>query len=168
MSKKNSFVVECHDIQGNKQKVSADELYFRPSVYGVLIENKKILLSRQWDGYDFPGGGIEKHETIMDALHREFWEETGLRIEPVGLITCETSFFIMPHDRGATNCQVMYYAVKKVSGELSTANFDEYEKTYAHLPEWIALADIPKIKFYNSVNSVRIIQQAAHKEYAPL
>ena len=56
--------ITCLDIKGNKSKVPVSKLTFRPSVYGVIIKNGSILLSRQWDGYDFPGGGIKIGETI--------------------------------------------------------------------------------------------------------
>lgn len=160
--------VECHDKDGNIKKVKASELLFRPSVYGVCIEDREVLLSKQWGGYDFPGGGIEKHESIIEALKREVWEETGFHVEPFGLISCVTSFFLMPQNRGATNCQVIYYAVKKISGELSTANLDEHEKKYAEMAEWVDVGEIEKIQFYNSVDSVRIIKRVINKEYTPL
>lgn len=162
--KSEEVYVTCHDIHGNTKDIPASQLYFRPSVYGVLIENEKILLLKQWEGYDFPGGGMEKHETIIDCLKREFWEETGLDVEPVGLVACETSFFIMPHERGFANCQVIYYAVRKVGGYISTDNFDEHEKEYASEAEWVPLSEIKKIRFYNSVDSIKIIKLASTNE----
>jgi 8-oxo-dGTP pyrophosphatase MutT (NUDIX family) len=33
-----------------------------------------------------PGGAVEPDETPADALVREVWEETGLRVEPVRLL----------------------------------------------------------------------------------
>jgi hypothetical protein len=38
--------VVCHDINGEKEEVEANKLQFRPSVYGILIEDGKVLLSR--------------------------------------------------------------------------------------------------------------------------
>ena len=49
--------VVCHDINGKLYKLNANRLTFRPSIYGILIKKNKVLLSKQWDGYDFPGGG---------------------------------------------------------------------------------------------------------------
>lgn len=166
MKKKSNIFVECHDKDGNIKKVPTSEVSFRPSTYGMLIEGGKILLAHTWNGYDLPGGGIEKHETIIDALQREFLEETGIKVEPVGLVTCKTSFFIMPKDKSKKNCQLIYYVVKKISGTLTQEACDDDDHILP--PEWIALADINKVTFNNSVDSVRIIKRAINKEYAPL
>lgn len=153
--------IVCRDIENKTHEVSADKLFFRPSVYGIIIENNKILLSKQWDGYDFPGGGIDIHETIEEALKRECWEETGLKVGVGKIITCETSFFKLPNvEEKYCNSVLMYYMCKRVGGELSTANFDKHEKEYADMSEWISLDDLEKIKFYNSIDSMQIIKKA--------
>lgn len=60
--------VICRDHEEKLYEVGVDKLKFRPSVYGILIEDGKVLLSRQWEGYDFPGGGIELGETVEEVL----------------------------------------------------------------------------------------------------
>lgn len=160
---KNKKVV-CHDTEKNEFSVSADKLKFRPSVYGILIENNKILLSKQWDGYDMPGGGVDLHETLEEALQREFFEETGLKVEIGRPVHCGTSFFnpshSAKHKHEYWNCPLIYYVVKKVGGKISKDNFDEEEKNYLDLPEWIDIDKISKIKFYNPADSVDLIKKA--------
>lgn len=160
--------VICHDIHHNEKEFDSEKLTHRPSVYGILIENNKILLSKQYDGYDFPGGGIHMHETIDQALKREFWEETGINVEPTKLIHCDTSFFVMRRGN-PINATLIYYLCEKISGKLSKDNLDAEEKKYADMPEWIGLKDIGKIKFYNglergsTIDSVALIQKALEK-----
>ena len=150
----------CKDINNNDHEVDPLDLRFRPSTYGVLIEENKILLSKQWDGYDFPGGGMDIHENIKDTLKREFFEETGIKVKPGKLITVRQSFFKPPYGDGYWNSILMYYLVEKIGGEISKDNFDEHEKEYADLPEWIDIEKISDIKFYNSANSIKIIKKA--------
>lgn len=145
--------VICLDQQKNKIEVPVDKLIFRPSVYGFLIENGKILLSKQWDSYDFPGGGINIDESMEEALHREFFEETGLRIKMGAPIICRSIFFkpLSNKYRGQYwNCLMTYFLVEKIGGELSTDYLDEDEKTYAGMAEWIDLKDLKKLKLKNS------------------
>ncbi len=160
MSKK----ILCHDLNGNKTEIESNKLTYRPSVYGILIENNKILLSKQWDGYDFPGGGTDIHETIEEALKREFIEETGLEIEVLKPIHVETSFFDPSHSKKHKgkywNCPLIYFLVKKVGGEISKDNLDEEELEYADMPEWINLDSIDGIKYINSIDSKKVIKKA--------
>ena len=86
MSEKISKKVTCHDIDGNTYEVDSKDLKFRPSIYGILIRDNKILLLPQWDGYDFPGAGLDVHETLEEGLIREFSEETGLTVKPKTLV----------------------------------------------------------------------------------
>lgn len=64
-------------------------------IYGILIENEKILLIRKktgpYDGLlDLPGGSLEFGETPGSALKREFLEETGLDIIDYELLDADS------------------------------------------------------------------------------
>lgn len=50
----------------------------------VLIRRGKPPLEGRWT---IPGGTVELGETLVEALVREMQEETGLQVEPDGLLT---------------------------------------------------------------------------------
>lgn len=156
----NKKIVVCRDRDGKKHEVGIDKLKLRVGIYGILIEDGKILLSKQWDGYDFPGGGVKIDEMLDAALIREFFEETGLKIKQGKIIACESSFFKTFFTKRYLNNILIYYLCEKVGGKLSLDNIDEDEKEYISMPEWIDLKDIRGIKFYNSVDSIKIIEKA--------
>lgn len=67
--------------------------FVRPSSRAIIIKNNKIYMihSLTYNYYTFPGGGIEKDETKIDALIRETKEEAGLivikdSIKPFGYV----------------------------------------------------------------------------------
>jgi 8-oxo-dGTP diphosphatase len=55
----------------------------RPGIYAVLARGDKILATHQAEPvpeYQLPGGGIDRGEQPIAALHREVREETGWKI----------------------------------------------------------------------------------------
>ena len=154
------YIIARNNLNRRK-KISVSKLKFRPSVYGLLFKDNKILLCPNWDGYDFPGGGMNIDETLEETLKREFWEETGLRIEAGKLITCAQGFF---HGRIEPilywNSIFMYYLVRNPRGKITDKYFDQHEKTYAGLAEWIPTRQALKLKFYNGVDSPALIKKA--------
>lgn len=157
MKNKIDFVI-CEDIEGNKYKVSTSDLTFRPAVYGIIIKGKKILLSKQWDGYDFPGGGIELGEDTQRALIREVKEETGMDVNPSKIQYCSNSFFKLPFKGNFVHSIHMYYQCDVIGGDLSTDFFDANEVKYADHPEWVDLDQIPNIKIYSSVDAIKVLK----------
>jgi len=53
-----------------------------PETKDVLVQNRK----RKYPGYSFPGGHVERGESVYDCAVREVREETGLDVK--GLESC--------------------------------------------------------------------------------
>ena len=150
----------CRTIDRITQEVDAADLTFRQSVYGVAVRDGKVLLVPQWDGYDFPGGGVELGETIDEAFEREVKEETGLDAKRGEVLLCESDFFIHPYTKKPYHTILAYYLCRDIKGEISDANFDASEKKYAKKAEWVDVNKIRKIKFYNPIDGAALIERA--------
>lgn len=157
---KKSTKIECFDHNRQGRFFPAHKLNFRPSVYGLMFKGNKVLLSRQWDGYDFPGGGVEISETVDAALRREFFEETGLKIARVGIVDAQTSFYFNTRTHLPYNAVLIYFLVKKVSGTISLANIAPGERSYMKMAEWVEVKKIDRLKFYSPINAVTLINKA--------
>src|SRR5699024_5297453 len=65
-------------------KIAAKAIIFEGDRVLVLRKSKAERSAKDTHGWEFPGGGLEPSEPLMDALYREVKEETGLQIKVVG------------------------------------------------------------------------------------
>lgn len=76
--------VECYSVRDSNRRVLYPEswMYRRQAAYGILIKHGQILLMRIKSSGLFwlPGGGVDSEETLKEACHREFLEETGIAV----------------------------------------------------------------------------------------
>ncbi len=153
--------VTCVDINGKIYEVPVDELQWRPSVYGIVVKDNKILLSKQFGKYDLPGGGLDLGEKPERGVIREVKEETGIIVKEPTLIGLENSFFQSAHaENKSYHCILLYYSCSYVGGELSTDGFDEYEKKYAEMAEWIPLEKLDQLELASTVDYRPFIKKA--------
>lgn len=71
----------------------------RPGAYAVLTRGDQVLLTHQaapWPEFQLPGGGIDKGESPLHALHREVFEETGWSISAPRRLGAFRRFTFMP------------------------------------------------------------------------
>lgn len=91
---------------------------FNIRVYGVLVENGKVLISDEvYDGRrmtKFPGGGLELGEGIGPCLVREWMEELQTEIE-VGEILYINPFLLYGTFFPDKEILAIYFNVKRLS-----------------------------------------------------
>jgi mutator protein MutT len=106
-------------------------------VYGVLVEEGRVLLTdtRVPSGIitNFPGGGLELGEAPLEAVAREFREETTLEVRVGDLLFCSQLFQQnpeYPHEQ----LMHIYYQVHRISGEVNKdGNQDDVAQAH-----WVA------------------------------
>jgi 8-oxo-dGTP diphosphatase len=86
----------------------------RPGVYAVLLQGDHILATHQAEPlpeFQLPGGGIDKGEQPIAALHREVLEETGWKIAVTRRLGAFRRFTFMPeYDMWAEKVCTVYLA----------------------------------------------------------
>ncbi|HSX29639.1 MAG TPA: NUDIX domain-containing protein [Candidatus Saccharimonadales bacterium] len=142
-------MITAYDIEKNPIEVDEKNLVMKHNVYGIAIKGKEILVVPQQHGkgFDFPGGHVEPGEHHLDALRREFFEETGLDIEVAELLCADTVFFKHPERLYATQHIGLIYAVTVTGGKISTDNFSRHEKTYASKAKFVTLDELKTLQY---------------------
>lgn len=64
-------------------KIAPKAIIFEEDRVLVLTRSEQERKDKHSHGWDFPGGGLEPSELIMDALAREVKEETGLSVKVI-------------------------------------------------------------------------------------
>src|SRR3990167_6378137 len=88
-------LIPCIDLYGKTVSIPSERLSFRPSVYGIILHEEKILLcnTRSTGKWHLPGGGVDIGETLEIALRREVFEECGVEISIDRFVHFEERFF---------------------------------------------------------------------------
>jgi len=93
--------------------------FFSCRIYGLLRRDREVLLTRSVFGkrefVNFPGGGVELGESPMEALLREYREETGLAIRPVRVLYASEGRHLSTHM--PMQIVSIYWLVESLSGE---------------------------------------------------
>ncbi|MBR2120179.1 MAG: NUDIX hydrolase [Afipia sp.] len=88
---------------------------------GIFRDGKILLVRRAREPakgvYTFPGGRVEFGESLHEALAREVREETGLKIEIVGLIGYREA--LPPRTGGHGHFVVLPFAARWVANEVA-------------------------------------------------
>lgn len=108
---------------------------FNVRVYGILINDRnEVLISDERTENvsftKFPGGGLEYGEGLIDALKREYLEETGMEVEVIKHIYT-TDFFEKSSFNDSQIISIYYQVEQKNNVELNirTKSFDFTEKS---------------------------------------
>jgi len=126
---------------------------FTIGVSGVVVEQNRILLVRisyGHRGWMLPGGYARSSETVGEAIRREMLEETGLLVEPVGMVSVRSRV------RDGRNDVYITFRVRVVGGELRPDGKETVEARYFTLEEIRNRTDVPKLNL--------VIAQAALNE----
>jgi len=144
--------VVAKDLDQKTHVIPLNQVVWRPSAYGIIIKNGKILLCpNSRGGWELPGGGVEIDEDITQAVEREVREETGLAAKFSRIVATRENFFYS--DEGKTYHSILFACLmKNASGKISASGFDDWEKIYLRQAEWVNLDKIDELKVTTTID----------------
>jgi len=152
------------DINGNEYEVTSADLGWRPSAYGIVIDDAKILLIKENGKYHLPGGGLELGEDPRETVIREVEEESGIVVGNPKLIEMNSTFFTwenLESPKTFTHVQslLLYYSCDLEGGVLGDTKLDEYERLTDTAPEWVEISKLDEIIVGTTVDWRPLIKQ---------
>lgn len=134
-----------HEHQSDPLITNSRPVRLRVSAVGLFLWEQEVLLLHQitlpeLDHWDLPGGGVDPQETVLDALHREVYEETGITTFSVDrLLTVVDGFFQPTPDEILHTINVIYQC--SLSHQVHEFMIDETEVGERGI-QWLAIAHL--------------------------
>ncbi|HFI0418971.1 TPA: 8-oxo-dGTP diphosphatase [Streptococcus suis] len=113
----------------------------------VLVQNRKSV---KWSGITFPGGHVERGESIISSVIREVKEETGLTVSNLELCGIQNWTDPIDHYRYLVFC----YKTSQFSGSIQSS--DEGEVF------WIEREDLKNVQLADGFEAMLEIFEQPH------
>jgi mutator protein MutT len=139
--------IEFTTLHNKKILIPKSKIIFRPSCYGIILYENKILLTdvKSTGKYTLPGGAIEPGETREQCLKREIWEETGIEVE-IGenVFFEEKNFYYDPTDEAFQVFAFVFLCQPKTFELTNDNNVSDDE---SNKPEWVEISKLDQDSF---------------------
>lgn len=115
----------------------------------LVNSNKEVLLGYSHNDYQFPGGHVEKNETLIQTVNREVLEETGIRLRVTELepFACAIGYYKdWPAEGKNRKIEIYYYEVKTdEKPNLKNTKYTENEKNGNFELRYISLTEVENV-----------------------
>jgi ADP-ribose pyrophosphatase YjhB (NUDIX family) len=107
----------CGYVEFARTKIGVGALVFRGDSVLLVERSSRDNTDGLWT---IPSGYQEMDETLEEAVVREVWEETSLRVHPKGIV-----FIRNMHERGAIDCYSVFLCEADSKDDMPDVNDDE-------------------------------------------
>lgn len=131
-------------LEKRGKKMSRNEIVTLTNMCMIYNENKVLVqdkVDKNWGGITFPGGHVEKGEAFSDAVIREVYEETGLKITSPKL--CGIKDWI---NEDGSRYMVLCYKTNQYEGHLVSSSEGEVY--------WMSLEEMKQVKLAEGMDEM--------------
>lgn len=127
---------------------------FNYRVTAIIINDNKILAMQDINapGYYLPGGRVQMHETLIDALNRELKEELDIKASIIRPLWFLENFFELKDKKEKVHEIGVYYLVDISNTNLLNKGnkFIKQEGNVTHQFEWLDIDTLNEVDIYPS------------------
>lgn|GEM_PF-2735956 len=147
--------VPCLTTTGALVMVPADEVTFGVAVYGILVENERVLLRRHPETglWEPPGGRLFGRQAPEQGVRSLFRAQTGLVCDPVLRLLLESQHRLDEQGQ-AWELTVITYQLQRTRGSTITAPAGGGEQ-----PLWIPLDELQREQMQTGYDAIQIARR---------
>lgn len=122
--------------------------FIRIAARAIILDGASMLMiySPSCDEYKFPGGGVERNESMEAALVREVREETGAVVSRIISKVGQIIEYDRPKERQLELFTIRSsYHLVTVSAERLEQKLDVYESELGFTPRWVDIDEAIKL-----------------------
>jgi len=156
--------IHCYDDNGQSHVVGAESLHFSPAVYGIFIENDRILLLSRGSTrlYTPPGCFLTPNEIPVQSIRHYFRRLVDITPVLGPLLFIEDQYRWL--DGRAWQISALYYALERPF----TASLHLNETLEPdHTPQWVDLFDLQRSQFLFGYKAVTAGASRLHGTRTP-
>lgn len=147
--------VPCLTAAGALALVPAGEVAFGVAVYGILVENGRVLLRRhpETEWWEPPGGLLVGRQAPEQGVRSLFRAQTGLVCDVVQRLLLESQHRVDEQGQ-AWELTVITYRLQRSRGSTITVPADGSEH-----PLWIPLGELQRDQMQSGYDAIQIARQ---------
>lgn len=147
----------CYDVYGNAVSVGASDIVFQPAVYGIFMENERVLLAKHpTTGLWHPPGVVLTMPLRPEQAIRRYFQQQLRLVPKVEALLWLEERYVVDEQQQAWGLSMVYYGLKRPFDAKSVA-----AKTGALL-HWVPITEVGRTHMqfgYDALQAGKLHQQ---------
>lgn len=144
------MTITCYDVYGNHVSVAISDIAYRPAVYGIFMENERVLLAtHSATGLWHPPGLVLTTSLRPDQAIRHYFQQQLRLLPELDALLWLEERHLLDEEGQAWSLSMLYYGLKRPFDTKSVA-----VKTGALL-QWVPLDEVERTRMQFGYDAIQ-------------